>query len=552
MRVLSPAACSRVAMPRAVATRRASAPSAPIRARGGREGSLGAGPTTVRCVGTIARVVRAPSTSAFDDAARAQTDDVAFPRVAAAVRLAAAVAPAVVLAGNRAREPAARVARAAAGGGGSSRATLGDEDSEFPATGGVPGIGRKAWWGEGTYTQSLRRGGTLGPRAIGGAAGGAKGDDDASSDPSKKKLSDLSKFTSGPQAASASAAASDAPTDADADDADTMDGSDQDESSSGSRTPRANPFELLYVALVKPLRDFGFGRTSVWEGGVGLFILGGMALTALVVNWVLGVNFNKMRSYQAFVEFPFACGIQVGTQVRVRGVKVGNVLSVRPNLERVEVLVEMDDDGIVIPRNSLVEANQSGLIAETIIDITPEIPIPKAQWGPLDSGCEGEGLVVCDRGKIQGTPGVSMDELVGICTKLAREMDSNDGIAKMFATAETAQDLMKNLEPLLLEAAEIAKELRPMLQNVQEQGTLDTIELLAGHATKAVTDIRELKRTILTDDNQEMLRQSITIMTKTLQHMEKVSGDISSVSGDPATRQNLRHLIQCLSRLVDK
>ena len=34
--------------------------------------------------------------------------------------------------------------------------------------------------------------------------------------------------------------------------------------------------------------------------------------------------------------------------------------------------------------------------------------------------------------------------------------------------------------------------------------------------------------------------------------MEKVSGDISSVSGDPATRQNLRHLIQCLSRLVDK
>jgi ABC-type transporter Mla subunit MlaD len=48
------------------------------------------------------------------------------------------------------------------------------------------------------------------------------------------------------------------------------------------------------------------------------------------------VNFNKMRSYQAFVEFPFACGIQVGTQVRVRGVKVGNVLSVRPSLERVE------------------------------------------------------------------------------------------------------------------------------------------------------------------------------------------------------------------------
>ena len=172
--------------------------------------------------------------------------------------------------------------------------------------------------------------------------------------------------------------------------------------------------------------------------------------------------------------------------------------------------------------------------------------------GPLDSGCEGEGLVVCDRGKIQGVPGVSMDDLVGICTKLAREMDQQKGLQKMFAATTAAEDLMKNLEPLLLEAAKIAKDLRPMLQNVQEQGTLDTIELLAGHATKAVTDIRELKQTILTDENQEALRQSITIMTKTLQHMEKVSGDISSVSGDPATRQNLRHLIQCLSRLVDK
>lgn len=28
-----------------------------------------------------------------------------------------------------------------------------------------------------------------------------------------------------------------------------------------------------------------------------------------------------------------------------------------------------------IPRDSLVEANQSGLIAETLIDITPKLPI---------------------------------------------------------------------------------------------------------------------------------------------------------------------------------
>ena len=469
-----------------------------------------------------------------------------YARVAAAVRLAAALySPALVDSRGAARRARAFPRRSLGKGAFENGSAAGPSHGRLAETLSARAAPAPAapfpggWWGKGTYTDAQLRGDGASARALG------RGDGDRPH--LSVGLEEMAAFEMPPPARGRLVA-----TRATASAASSTSGDDADDAENADVEQRPNLLEQIWLRLVKPLRDFGFGRTNIWEGGVGLFLLGGLSIAALAVNWVMGVNFNKMRSYQAFVEFPFACGIQVGTQVRVRGVKVGNVLSVRPNLERVEVLVEMDDDGIVIPRNSLVEANQSGLIAETIIDITPEVPIPDAQWGPLDSGCEGEGLVVCDRGKIVGVPGVSMDELVGICTKLAREMDAQKGLAKMFATAETAQDLMKNLEPLLLEAAEIAKELRPMLQNVQEQGTLDTIELLAGHATNAVTDIRELKRTILTDENQEMLRQSITIMTKTLQHMEKVSGDISSVSGDPATRQNLRHLIQCLSRLVDK
>ena len=467
-------------------------------------------------------------------------DGADFARMAAAVKLAAAVSPALSHRAKRfpprraaPRDPSTKSAKDA------SSDVFGPSHARMiEALGPKPGrdlsrttTARAAypggWWGEGTYTDSLAQ-------------------SDEGFGFKQKRVTRRSSSTARTVVAAAAAAAPDG-AGAGGDDADDDAGGDD-----GGGSTVKSVISIIWAQTIKPLRDFGFGRTNVWEGGVGLFILGGISLTALTIQWILGLNFNKLRSYQAFVEFPFACGIQVGTTVRVRGVKVGNVLSVRPSLEKVEVLIEMDDDGIVIPRNSLVEANQSGLIAETIIDITPELPIPKAQWGPLDSGCEGEGLVVCDRGKIQGVPGVSMDDLVGICTKLAREMDQQKGLQKMFAATTAAEDLMKNLEPLLLEAAKIAKDLRPMLQNVQEQGTLDTIELLAGHATKAVTDIRELKQTILTDENQEALRQSITIMTKTLQHMEKVSGDISSVSGDPATRQNLRHLIQCLSRLVDK
>lgn len=62
--------------------------------------------------------------------------------------------------------------------------------------------------------------------------------------------------------------------------------------------------------------------------------------------------------------------------LQIRGVPVGSVLSVQPSLQQVNVLVEIKEPTTVIPRNSLIEANQSGLIAESLIDITPQLPIP--------------------------------------------------------------------------------------------------------------------------------------------------------------------------------
>ena len=100
---------------------------------------------------------------------------------------------------------------------------------------------------------------------------------------------------------------------------------------------------------------------------------------------------------QAILEFPVACGISVGTPVRIRGVPVGGVLSVQPSLERVDVLVEIRDTTTVIPRNSLIEANQSGLIAEPLIDITPQLPVPQytGGWGGWASRS-------VDRGTLRG------------------------------------------------------------------------------------------------------------------------------------------------------
>ena len=58
--------------------------------------------------------------------------------------------------------------------------------------------------------------------------------------------------------------------------------------------------------------------------------------------------------------------------------------------------VEIKDDKTAIPRNSLIEANQSGLIAESLIDITPQQPIPLYKVGPClgasPGGCQTQRL----------------------------------------------------------------------------------------------------------------------------------------------------------------
>lgn len=205
----------------------------------------------------------------------------------------------------------------------------------------------------------------------------------------------------------------------------------------------------IWKQILGPLSNFGFGKRSVWEGGVGLFVMSGVVLLAITLVWVKGKQIRaRTRKYEAIFEFQQAQGITVGTPVRIRGVDVGNVVQVRPSLERIDVVVELSDAGIVVPRNALVEVNQSGLISETLIDVTPRKPLPKPTVGPMDPKCAAEGLIVCDRERIKGEQGVSLDELVGICTKIARQVDAL-GVDRVVGMAERLGDAVQEARPLL-------------------------------------------------------------------------------------------------------
>ncbi|KAJ1381566.1 Mce/MlaD, partial [Sesbania bispinosa] len=222
--------------------------------------------------------------------------------------------------------------------------------------------------------------------------------------------------------------------------------------SSEAKNPLAVVMDIprtVWRQTLRPLSDFGFGRRSIWEGGVGLFLVSGTILFVLSLAWLRDFQIkSRFRKYTAVFEFAQASGISTGTPVRIRGVTVGSVIRVNPSLKSIEAVVEVEDDKTIIPQNSLVEVNQSGLLMETIIDITPRDPIPTPSVGPLDQDCTKEGLIVCDRENIKGYEGVSLDELVRTYTRLGRDVEEI-GIINSYSLAERVFSVMEEARPLL-------------------------------------------------------------------------------------------------------
>lgn len=85
---------------------------------------------------------------------------------------------------------------------------------------------------------------------------------------------------------------------------------------------------------------------------------------------------------------------------------------------------------------------------ETIIDVTPQEPIPTPSVGPLDPKCLEEGLIICNSQRIKGDQGISLDALVAIFTHLGSEIEKI-GIANSYSLAEQVISLLEEAKPLL-------------------------------------------------------------------------------------------------------
>jgi phospholipid/cholesterol/gamma-HCH transport system substrate-binding protein len=226
---------------------------------------------------------------------------------------------------------------------------------------------------------------------------------------------------------------------------------------------------------------------TIREGSVGLLVIAGLGVFGLIFLWLNRFTASS-NSYKAVVEFKDAGGIQKGAVVRYRGVKVGRTISVKPGLNAVEVEIEINQPELIIPSNVTVEASQSGLISEGIIDIIPRLKIPEGAIAgkPLEKTCDSN-QIICNNSRLKGQIGISIDQV----------LRSTNDLAVVYSNPKFYANLNQALQQATLAAsgvASLSKDLSSLSSSAKNQlndfsGVGNSVQRAVNQASSSTTQL---------------------------------------------------------------
>ena len=350
------------------------------------------------------------------------------------------------------------------------------------------------------------------------------------------------------------------------------------------------------------------------EGSVGLLIIFGALLFGGLALWIRGFTFGK-ETYEVVVDFPDVNGVQVGDGVRYRGLQVGRVEDIQPGTNGVDVILEIDSTDFLIPKDANFEAKSSGLIGDTFVAIVPQSPLSTeaANMSPISSNCD-SAQIVCDRARLQGEKGITLDDLLPYTYRFSRSYGEPEFVNKVSSTVENAgiaasevAELTNNTTALvndlqqevratsqeLVATAEAfqttAEQVNQLTNNVEQLiaqnesnltnslasitttsdrlqtlvakidktvDTADTEQLasnlneLTANAVVASNNLKNITESFGSDRGVVSLQQTLDSARVTFDNAQKITSDLESLTGDPAFLKNVKDLVNGLGNLV--
>ncbi|MDF5707813.1 MAG: MlaD family protein [Nostoc sp. S4] len=287
---------------------------------------------------------------------------------------------------------------------------------------------------------------------------------------------------------------------------------------------------------------FTSGRT-LREGSVGLLLLAGLGVFGIIFLWLSKFTIAR-GSYKAIVEFANAGGMQKGTPVRYRGFKVGSISQIRPGANAIDVEIEILQKNLIIPRNVVIEANQSGLISESVIDITPKATLPTevAIAKPLDKNCDSS-LIVCNGSRLKGQLGISVDELIRSSTELTN----------VYKDPKFSKNVNGVLEATTVAAnsfTDLSQDLKGLSKSLQQQ--LNTFSATANSVQRATNQLN-----VSATETVNKFGTTATQANRLLNNLDNLlttnrSSLVSALNNITETSNQLRVTVSSLSPTVNR
>lgn len=102
---------------------------------------------------------------------------------------------------------------------------------------------------------------------------------------------------------------------------------------------------------------------------VGLFTVIGLIVLAVMISWKANLGLIR-QGYRLIGSFSNIEGLTIGSEVRYRGLNVGQVLKIDPGVEDIKIYAVIKK-GIKIPADSTLRVSYDGIVGQKFLEIRP-------------------------------------------------------------------------------------------------------------------------------------------------------------------------------------
>ncbi len=234
---------------------------------------------------------------------------------------------------------------------------------------------------------------------------------------------------------------------------------------------------------------------------VGVFVIVGLAILAYIMISMGEWPFfgDQQQTYRVVALFSNVVGLNVGAEVVLSGVKIGEVLEIGLEGQRARVVMAIRGE-VDFPANSEARISSIGLLGQAIVEIIPG---------------DGEGPSARQVGEVGTQNPVTLDQLVSVLSGIGEDVtDVTRSIRDFLGFEGGSERIQETMEHLLAFSEQLDQLVRE--NRLQLKRSVDSLELLA-------VSMRDRLPTVIED---------LHVLTSNLRQIfEERGGDVDETLG---------------------